>query len=189
MLVIQFRDCAPTTTFKKSIGARILLVSSISIQIRADFEYTNIKCTTVDASFSTFEHCLLKSVNRTYKYGSLKVNLHQLPVDKLNLALYKRLNGSKPFLYNVTIDACKFVLNRNSSPVAAFIYSLFSPYSHMNHPCPYNHDVMVDKAPTSHLNHQLTNVLPFPKGHYGFSSIWHSKRIKRAYVNGYGTLS
>jgi len=183
----------------------------------------------VDSSFSTFEYCFLKSVNRTYKYGSLKVNLHQLPVDKvkvcrwtyiftdrlydfplylqLNLALYKRLNGYKPFLYNITIDACKFIVNRNSSPVAAFIYNLFSPYSNMNHPCPYNvsphkintiydlivrpfqHDVMVDKAPTSHLNQQLTNVLPFPKGDYGFFSIWYARGIKRAYVNVYGTLS
>ncbi|XP_037710393.1 uncharacterized protein LOC119547564 [Drosophila subpulchrella] len=163
----------------------------MATQIRAAFEFTNIKCTSVDSSFSTFEYCLLKSVNRTYKYGSLKVNLHQLPVDKvkLNLALYKRLNGYKPFLYNITIDACKFIVNRNSSPVAAFIYNLFSPYSNMNHPCPYNHDVIVDKAPTSHLNQQLTNVLPFPKGDYGFFSIWYAKGIKRAYVNVYGTLS
>nr|XP_036668720.1 uncharacterized protein LOC108021133 [Drosophila suzukii] len=108
---------------------------------------------------------------------------------QLNLALYKRLNGYKPFLYNITIDACKFIVNRNSSPVAAFIYNLFSPYSNMNHPCPYNHDVMVDKAPTSHLNQQLTNVLPFPKGDYGFFSIWYARGIKRAYVNVYGTLS
>ncbi|KAH8290992.1 hypothetical protein KR054_007672, partial [Drosophila jambulina] len=174
------------------------------------FEFTNIKCTSMDTSFSSFEYCLLKSVNRTYKYGSLKVKLLQVPVDKikaclvilkvlqkvqtycklqLNLALYKRLNGYKPFLYNVTIDACKFIQNRNSSPVAAFIYNLFSPYSNMNHPCPYNHDVIVEKAPASHLNEQLTRILPFPPGDYGFYSIWYANGIPRATVNVYGTLS
>ncbi|KAH8252447.1 hypothetical protein KR032_000002, partial [Drosophila birchii] len=175
------------------------------------FEFTNIKCDSLDTSFSAFEYCLLKSVNRTYKYGSLKVKLLQVPVDKikvycyyennnhksaimtiklqLNLALYKRLNGYKPFLYNVTIDACKFIQNRNSSPVAAFIFNLFSPYSNMNHTCPYDHDVIVEKAPTSHLNDQLTRILPFPPGDYGFYSIWYAYGIPRATVNVYGTLS
>lgn len=122
------------------------------------FEFTNLKCIPLDTTFCSFEYCLLKSVNRSYKYGSLKVKLLQLPVDKvkvclvfikskcfiiylnllqLNLALYKRLNGYKPFLYNVTIDGCKFLQNRNSSPVAAFIWNLFGPYSNMNHTCPY----------------------------------------------------
>lgn len=29
-------------------------------------------------------------------------------------------------------------LNRKGYPVAEYIYSLFAPYSNMNHSCPYN---------------------------------------------------
>ncbi|XP_041674887.1 uncharacterized protein LOC108116804 [Drosophila eugracilis] len=157
----------------------------------ASFELTNVVCTSMDESFSSFEYCYIKSVNRTYKYGSLKVNLHKVPIWKIkvNAALYQRLNGYKPFLYNITVDGCKFIKNQKYSPVASFIFNLFAPYSNMNHSCPYDHDVIVDKVPTSYLNHQLTNVLPFPASAYGFYSDWYAGGIKRASVNVYGTLT
>ncbi|XP_070139941.1 uncharacterized protein [Drosophila kikkawai] len=169
----------------------LCLLIFISDFSHSTFEFTNIKCNSLDTSFATFEYCLLKSVNRTYKYGSLKVKLLKVPVDKvkLNLALYKRLNGYKPFLYNVTFDVCKFIQNRNSNRVAAFIFNLFQPYSNINHSCPCNHDVVVDKVPTSHMNEQLTKILPFPPGDYGFYSIWFGNGKPRATVNVYGTLS
>ncbi|XP_016990711.2 uncharacterized protein LOC108052747 [Drosophila rhopaloa] len=155
------------------------------------FEFTNVICTSMEESFSTFEYCYLKSVNRTYKYGSLKVKLLKLPIHKIkvNFALYQRLNGYKPFLYNVSVDACKFLLNQKSSPVTAFIFNLFAPYSNMNHRCPFDHDIIVDKVPYSYINYQLTKILPFPEGDYGFYSIWYADGIKRATVNVYGTLS
>ncbi|KAH8262216.1 hypothetical protein KR038_012137, partial [Drosophila bunnanda] len=155
------------------------------------FEYTNIKCTSLNDSYCSFDYCLLKSVNRTYKYGSIKAVIHDGPIYKVkvNFALYKRLNGFKPFLYNVTIDGCKFLKHKSSSPVAAFIYNLFGPFSNMNHTCPYDNDLIVEKAPISHINEQLTKVLPFPPGEYGFFSIWYAYGIKRATVNVFGTLS
>ncbi|XP_022224947.2 uncharacterized protein LOC111075775 [Drosophila obscura] len=169
----------------------LLLLAFELTQTYTKFEFTNVICTCLDKSFLSFEYCYLKSINRTYKFGSIKVNLYKAPVSKirLNLAIYQRLNGYKPFLYNVTIDACKFLANNKSSPVARFIFNLFGPYSNINHTCPYNNPIIVDKAPTSHMDYQLTNVLPFPKGQYGFHSIWTVYGIQRAHVNVYGTLS
>jgi len=43
-------------------------------------EFKNINCEAVDKEFSEFEYCYLKSVNRTYKYISVKLKLLQLPV-------------------------------------------------------------------------------------------------------------
>ncbi|KAH8249754.1 hypothetical protein KR032_011992, partial [Drosophila birchii] len=174
------------------------------------FEFTNIKCTSMNESYCSFDYCLLKSVNRTYKYASLKLIIHQGPIykTKVNFALYKRLNGYKPFLYNVTVDGCKFIKKTSSSPVAAFIYNLFGPFSNINHTCPYDvstlegneisplfigyifqKDIIVERAPISHINEQLTKILPFPPGEYGFFSTWYSYGIQRATVNVYGTLS
>ncbi|KAH8335994.1 hypothetical protein KR074_003456, partial [Drosophila pseudoananassae] len=159
--------------------------------IQSEFEFTNAVCESLDESFASFEYCYLKSINRTYKYGSLKVKLHKVPVEKIkiNFAIYKRLNGYKPFLYNVTIDACKFLKNRKINPVAAFIFELFESFSNMNHTCPYAHDVFVEKAPASSIRDKLTKVLPFPPGSYGFFSVWYAYGIARANVNIYGTLS
>jgi len=54
---------------------------------------------------------------------------------KANVALWKRYNGYKPFMYNITLDLCFFLNNQNSNPVLKYLYDSFSNYSNINH-CP-----------------------------------------------------
>jgi len=51
--------------------------------------------------------------------------------------MWKRLNGYKPFLYNITTDVCKFLRNPKSNPVMKYIFESFIEYSNINHSCPY----------------------------------------------------
>ncbi|XP_002093725.3 uncharacterized protein LOC6532990 isoform X3 [Drosophila yakuba] len=159
-------------------------------EVEPKVEFTNFKCTSLDPKFAIVEHCYLKSVNRTYKYLALKINLLQKPVTriKVNGATWKRFNGYKPSLYNVTIDACKFLKNPKSNPVADYIHRLFRTYSNMNHSCPFNHDVIIDKLPISFVNNQVTAVLPVPPGDYMFQSHWYAYDINRATVQVYLTI-
>ncbi|KAH8254634.1 hypothetical protein KR032_011335, partial [Drosophila birchii] len=152
-------------------------------------EFTNIKCITLDPDFDEFEYCFLKSVNRTYKYLSLKVNLHKTPITKINLALLQRYNGYRPFLYNFTVDGCRFIKNPTSNPIAGFFHSLFKTHSNINHSCPIDHDIIVEKLPTEFINTKLTDVLPFPHGDFLFHSNWIAYDINRATVDVYFTLS
>ncbi|EDV49303.2 uncharacterized protein Dere_GG17091 [Drosophila erecta] len=117
------------------------------------FESTNVKCTSHDESYATFEYCFLKAINRTYKYVSIKVKLHQVPV---NFALYERLNGYKPFLYNVTVDACNYLLKPKGNPVVTFIFGLFAPYSNMNHSCPFNVSIYREFLPVLSIFFSMT---------------------------------
>ncbi|XP_002136899.2 uncharacterized protein [Drosophila pseudoobscura] len=154
-------------------------------------EFTNVKCTSLDKEFDDFEYCYLKSVNRSYKYLSLKVNLYKVPITKVkvNFALLKRFSGYKPFLYNITVDACKVLKNPKSNPVFVFFHGLFSDHSNMNQSCPFDHDLLVDKLPVSFVNRHFTQVLPFPEGEYLFQSNWFAYNVNRAQVNVYFTLS
>ncbi|XP_022229040.1 uncharacterized protein LOC111078582 [Drosophila obscura] len=160
-------------------------------EITSKVEFTNIKCTSLDKEFDDFEYCYLKSVNRSYKYVSVKVNLFKVPVTrvKVNFALLKRYSGYKLFLYNITVDACKVLANRKSNPVFVFIHDMFSSYSNMNHSCPFDHDLVVDKVSVGFINRHFTEVLPFPEGEYLFQSNWFAYNVKRAEVNFYFTLS
>ncbi|XP_002033645.2 uncharacterized protein LOC6608931 isoform X2 [Drosophila sechellia] len=157
-------------------------------------EITNFKCESLDRNFSNFEYCRLKSVNRTYKYVSLKVNLFQTPVNqvKVNTAFYKRLNGYKPFLYNVAVDGCKFMKNQNSSPVSKYIFGVFKDASNINHSCPYDvpwHDIFVEKLSAENINFQITKILPFPEGKYMIQMHWFAYEINRAIIRLYYTLT
>ncbi|XP_020817032.1 LOW QUALITY PROTEIN: uncharacterized protein LOC110190751 [Drosophila serrata] len=161
-------------------------------QITAKFEFTNVKCVPYDLKFNDFEHCYLKSVNQTYKYVSIKCRLFQTPVTKFNLLLYKRFNGYRPFMYNVSVDVCKFQLNRNVNPIMKFFYDIVEPYSNINHTCPFNvsltfEDLVLEKLPVDFINHRITDVLPFPD--YVVETNWIAYDIKRAVVKFYGTLS
>ncbi|XP_033232290.1 uncharacterized protein [Drosophila pseudoobscura] len=160
-------------------------------KISSKFEFTNLKCTALDRKFADFEYCHLRSVNRTYKYMSVKVNLFKTPITKIkvNGALFKRFSGYRPFMYNVTIDACRFLNNTESNPVAGYLYNFFNKYSNMNHTCPYDHDLQVEKLPIEFVNYQTTKVLPFPEGDYLLELHWYAYDINRAVVKVYGTLS
>ncbi|XP_044250865.1 uncharacterized protein, partial [Drosophila takahashii] len=129
--------------------------------------------------------------NRTYKYLSLKVKLLKKPITKVkvNVALLKLLNGYKPFLYNLTVDACRFIKNPKANPIGNYIHSFFKDYSNMNHSCPVDHDIILEKLPIGHPNTQVTEVLPVPHGDYLYHSNWYAYDNNRATVNVYVTIS
>ncbi|XP_015033888.2 uncharacterized protein LOC6642483 [Drosophila willistoni] len=154
-------------------------------------EFTNLKCIPIDKEFAGFEYCQIKAINRTYKYISLKVNLFKKPVTKIsvNISALKRLNGYKPFLYNITFDACKFLASKNKNSVINYFYNLISSHSNMNHTCPYNDDLILEKLTTEFLNYQLVTVLPVPEGQYALFTSWYAYGIKRAEVQFYVKIS
>ncbi|XP_068152652.1 uncharacterized protein [Drosophila tropicalis] len=173
-------------------GLMCLLLSAIKVaEISGHVEFTNIKCEPLDKSFSDFEYCYIKAINRSYKYVSLKVNLFKIPVTKVkvNFSVMKRFNGYLPFLYNVTIDACKFFENSNRNPLAQYLSGLFLPFTNMAHKCPFNHSLILDKLPIDHVNNHLTSVLKFPPADYALYTSWIAYDINRANVKVFITLS
>lgn len=57
---------------------------------------------------------------------------------KVNMALWKRYNGYKPFLYNVTFDVCTLLKKPSFNPVIKFWHDIQRFYSNMNQSCPLN---------------------------------------------------
>ncbi|XP_037713651.1 uncharacterized protein LOC119549570 [Drosophila subpulchrella] len=176
---------------KLKLLLHFLLAMQLVSEAPSLVEFKNIKCEAVDTEFCTFDYCHLKSVNRTYKYISLRAKMLKLPITdaKVNAALYQRLNGYKPFLYNITVDCCKFFKNQKSSPVASFIYDSFKGFSNLNHSCPYNHDMVLDKLSAASVNHRVTNILPFPEGEYMLNFNWISHGSIRAVLKVYFALT
>ncbi|XP_036672415.1 uncharacterized protein [Drosophila suzukii] len=169
----------------------VFIFLSLVMKVNSYLEFTNVKCEALDKEFCGFDYCILKAVNRSYKYVSLKVKLFRTPVTKvkLNLGLYKRLNGYKPFLYNLTIDACKFLKFPKSNPVVTFFYEFFKDFSNINHTCPYDHDLVLEKMSYSSVYNHFTTKLPFPEGSYMLEMHWIAYDIKRAITKFYWSLS
>ncbi|XP_032574829.1 uncharacterized protein LOC6610755 isoform X2 [Drosophila sechellia] len=156
--------------------ASLILLTNYFTEVYSVVEFTNIQCESLDKDFALFEYCFLKSENRTYKYVSVKVKLLKIPVSKVKvrLGLYKRLNGYKPFLYNLSFDACRFLNSPNPNPVALYFFQ---------------HDIVLDKMPYDNINNKITKILPFPEGKYMIEMHWIAYDIDRAITKFFWTLT
>ncbi|ALC45452.1 CG33752 [Drosophila busckii] len=93
----------------------------------------------------------------------------------MNFSILRKLNGYHPFLYNLTVDFCRYMKHPNPMVVFYYFQRAFQPYSNLNHTCPYNHDVIVNDFV---LDDKMFDKLPLPKGNYllllkiAINSIW-----------------
>ncbi|XP_013105438.2 uncharacterized protein LOC106085657 [Stomoxys calcitrans] len=96
---------------------------------------------------------------------NIKVGLYKTPVTNstANIALYKRANGYRPFLYNKTHDICAFFANRKRFPFFYVMMGIFLERSNLNHTCPYNDAIMVKNLV---LNEDMFHLIPIPEGDY-----------------------
>ncbi|XP_065369070.1 uncharacterized protein LOC135961499 [Calliphora vicina] len=129
------------------------------------YKFTNVQCEDHDLKFSHFQTCNLKVVRRGVVALNIHVNLLKTPVTNstINIAFYKRANGYRPFLWNITEDVCLFFGRRNRYPVLKFMFNLFLQHSTLNHTCPYNDDIIVKELI---LDEKGFQVAPFPVGQY-----------------------
>ncbi|XP_033153082.1 uncharacterized protein LOC117136304 [Drosophila mauritiana] len=175
---------------KLTLLCSLLVLMLIVKEITPRVEFTNLKCRSVNKEIAEFTQCTLKSINRTYKYISGRVTLYKLPITKarVNFGLYKRFNGYRPFLYNQTIDACHFFKHQKANPVAKYFFDMIKEFSNLNHSCPYNSDIIVEKLTTDTVNHHVTKILPYPEGDYMLETHWMLNDIFCGVIQVYLTL-
>ncbi|XP_011186733.1 uncharacterized protein LOC105214790 [Zeugodacus cucurbitae] len=133
--------------------------------IFAYIKFTNVKCVTYDKPFADFRQCNLKALSRNTVAFSLHVQLFQVPVNNVsvNLDVYKKANGYRPFMYNITTDFCSFLKNKKRLPFAKLLMDTIEIYSNINHTCPFNHDIIVKDLV---LKTEQMQLLPVPMGDY-----------------------
>ncbi|XP_049314399.1 uncharacterized protein LOC109579375 [Bactrocera dorsalis] len=130
-------------------------------------KFTNIKCVTLDKPFADFAYCKLKALSRHVVALSLLVNLFELPVNNvsLNVEVFKRFNGYRPYLFNKTLNFCDFLCNKKRVGVLDIVFKFMETYSNINHTCPYNisNDIVIDRLI---LKPNYFTLFPLPVGEY-----------------------
>jgi len=57
---------------------------------------------------------------------------------QVNLSLFRKFNGFRPFMFNTTYDFCKFMAkNKMEISFKRVIANIFIEHSNVNHTCPY----------------------------------------------------
>ncbi|XP_075167906.1 uncharacterized protein LOC142240072 [Haematobia irritans] len=150
-----------------SLNKNLILFAIFATFVISDIRFTNLKCVEFHPDFATFSICRLNMVQRGVVALNIHVKLLQVPVNNvsINLSLWKKVNGYRPFLYNMTVDFCKFQRNRSRSPFLKIFFDLLLKDSNINHTCPFDHDIIVKKLV---LNEDMFKLLPLPNGEYMF---------------------
>uniref|UniRef100_A0A1I8NL68 Uncharacterized protein n=1 Tax=Musca domestica TaxID=7370 RepID=A0A1I8NL68_MUSDO len=70
-------------------------------------------------------------------------------------------NGYRPFMYNDTLDFCRFYKNSNRFIFWKIVFfSIVAPSSNINHTCPFDHDIIVENLI---LNSEMFKMIPLPE--------------------------
>ncbi|KAH8301245.1 hypothetical protein KR018_009238 [Drosophila ironensis] len=144
----------------------VLIIAGICIQYSHSlFKFTNVKCSCYDKSFCDFSQCELKVQGRGRIALSIYVKVRQLPVKRVrvNMSLFRKFSGYRPFMYNITVDACNFFRSAKRHPWFTIGYNMISNFTNVNHSCPYNHDIIVSNLV---LTDEMLDMTPFPTGSY-----------------------
>ncbi|XP_034654779.1 uncharacterized protein LOC117892566, partial [Drosophila subobscura] len=140
-----------------------------SYQDAVVFKVTNAVCESYNQSWFVFHNCRLKAVSRSKVVFNFNGTvLHPANDISLRVKMFKRANGYKPWLFDVSLDVCVYLRKRNH-PFVNIVYRLFSDFSNMNHTCPYvGPQILKDFYPRLELLR-----LPFPTGDYMLAIRWH----------------
>ncbi|XP_016972336.1 uncharacterized protein LOC108039760 [Drosophila rhopaloa] len=143
---------------------RRIIIFGVSILVaflEAPFvKMTNAVCKSLNESWVVFHYCRLKAYSRNKTSLNINATLSE-PTNNVfvRIRLMKKANGYKPFLVDVTINACDF-MRKNNNPVAKIIYNMIKDVSTVNHTCPYSGLQVVSDF------HVLKIPVPLPTGDY-----------------------
>ncbi|KAH8302739.1 hypothetical protein KR044_010239, partial [Drosophila immigrans] len=167
----------------------IILMSGVVLSERST-RFTNLKCEVVDKSYVSFAKCNLKVVGRGIIAMNMHANLLKGPFHnaKVNLSLWRKYSGFRPFLYNATLDYCKAMACTNSTiSFQRIIYRAMKTYSNLNHTCPYEVSEIIKDIWIRNLVFKKKHFqyLPLPSGEYQLQLLAATDKIWRTkvYVN------
>lgn len=142
----------------------LLLLFPISGEALGTFtRFTNIECQVLDPTYCAYKRCDLKLLGR----GIVALNVHATLLKgpfnnakvtyflliyftrintktyshflQVNLSLWRKYNGYRPFMINTTMDFCNFMAKKKvKMSFESLFIDVMRQGSNVNHSCPYH---------------------------------------------------
>ncbi|XP_012160371.1 uncharacterized protein LOC101463203 [Ceratitis capitata] len=158
-------------SFTKFIG--FLFLTTIWIIPNCDLavvKFTYIRCKSLDPNLVRIQRCYTRPISRNVTETSLLVSLARATSNiTVRLSFMKKSTDYSLYFGERTYDACKFLANRKLYRIADYLFGIIEEYSNMNHSCPYQGDIIIDRFRIR--NDKLTWV-PMPEGEYAIYTFW-----------------
>lgn len=100
-------------------------------------KFTNVVCENFNKTWITFHECRLRAISRHKTVMNLNLTFNYPAYEIIvDIQALKKANGYKPWLFNVSIDACRFI-KKPYHPAVMIVFKMFRDFSNINHSCPY----------------------------------------------------
>ncbi|XP_043071154.1 uncharacterized protein LOC122322535 [Drosophila grimshawi] len=122
----------------------VCLISILCFNEAAEIKFTNVICTSHDESWLVINTCRLRALNRNRTILNANATLLK-PINEIivDLQIFQKANGYKPWLFKFTLDFCRF-LRKAYNPVAIMLFKLGKEFTNFNHSCPYKDELIID---------------------------------------------
>ncbi|EDV47808.1 uncharacterized protein LOC6551915 [Drosophila erecta] len=137
------------------------------------FKFTNFICDSMNESWIAVHQCRLKAIRRDRTTLSFNGTvLKTVSRFRVHAQIFKRANGFKPWLYNITFDGCRF-LRKPYEPPVLIVFNLIKRYSNFNFTCPYMGPVYIMGVHV--IGEQIP--VPLPTGDYLIQIKWYIGKV------------
>ncbi|KAH8307449.1 hypothetical protein KR044_012590, partial [Drosophila immigrans] len=145
------------------------------------FKLTNVICESLNESWVHIYDCRLKAISRNLTVFNFNATFFY-PVNDiiLEMQLFKRANGYKPWLLKTAFDSCRS-LRTTFNPFGKLVYNLYKNYSNINHTCPFEGPIIIKGF---HVEPDKLG-LPLPTGQYRLDTKWLFEKKLQLKVNAY----
>ncbi|EDV90986.1 GH22194 [Drosophila grimshawi] len=98
---------------------------------------TNAVCTSLNKSWVAIHECRLRAISRHKITFNLNATfLYPANDISVRFEVFQKANGYKPWLFNTSVDACRYV-RKPFNPFVIMVVNLFREFTNFNHTCPY----------------------------------------------------
>ncbi|KRG02345.1 uncharacterized protein Dmoj_GI25985 [Drosophila mojavensis] len=116
---------------------KLWLVLILITNNAALLKLTNARCTVYNESWVKVNVCRLKAISRNKTVFNFNATiLYPTYQISINGQLLKKANGYKPWLFNTSVDFCRFI-RRPYNPIFILYAKAIRDFVNFNHTCPY----------------------------------------------------
>ncbi|XP_017066135.1 uncharacterized protein LOC108104517 [Drosophila eugracilis] len=119
----------------------LVLLSSLQVETK----FKSLHCTNYNKTLGEIVLCRIKAINR-YR-NSISIQFRQLttvPQVQMRMELFKRANGWRPFLYNISFNLCEFLSKKRKNIIVSLGYEYLKPYIPItNYTCPFKKNHLI----------------------------------------------
>ncbi|XP_017038081.1 uncharacterized protein [Drosophila kikkawai] len=154
--------------------------------VNGSYKFNALVCDLRAPEFGIIKQCNIKAIDRKHNMINIEAILNKTISEfSIRFIMVKRESGGwHPFMYDMTVDICKFFRNPRKFFIPNLIYSFMKSFTNVNHSCPYKAGADLSLLHWTPDENGVIAKFPVDHGQYGLQTTWYVNKISALQING-----